>query len=38
MVEGQLQVQDQICKYMDQGDALQNWSFLNFFLGTYDAP
>lgn len=38
MVEGQLRARDQIHDYMDRGDGLQNWNYLDYFLGTYDAP
>lgn len=38
MVEGQLRVRDQIREYIDRGEALQDWNYLEFFLGTYDAP
>ena len=36
MVEGNLRVKDQLAEYIDRGDALENWSYLDFFLGTYD--
>ena len=36
MIEGQLLVRDQIREYMDRGDALESWSYLDYFLGTYD--
>ena len=36
LVEGCLLVKDQICKYMDRGHALESWSYLDYFLGTYD--
>ena len=36
IVEGQLLVRDQICEYMDQGTALEHWSYLDYFLETYD--
>ena len=36
MVEGKLQVKDQIKEYIDRGEALENWSYLDFFLGTYE--
>ena len=36
MLEGNLHVKDQVLEYIDRGDALQNWSYLDFFLGTYD--
>jgi hypothetical protein len=35
-VEGELLLKDQIREYMDHGDALEQWCYLNFFLGTYD--
>ena len=36
MVEGQIQIKDRAREYIDRGDQLENWSFLNFFLETYD--
>src|ERR1700677_4212882 len=36
MVEGQLQLHEQIKEYMDRGYALRDWNYLDFFLGTYD--
>lgn len=36
MVEGTLRLRDQIREYMDQGNALNKWCYLDFFLGTYD--
>ena len=36
MVEGQLLIKDQICEYMDRGNALEHWSCLDYFLDTYD--
>ena len=36
IVEGALLVKDQIREYMDRGDELEQWSYLDFFLGTYD--
>lgn len=36
IVEGRLQAHDQIHKYLDQGEELWNWNYLDFFLGTYD--
>ena len=36
VVEGQLLLKDQIREYMDRGDFLETWSYLDFFLGTYD--
>ena len=38
MVEGQLRARDQIHDYIDRGDGLQNWNYLDYFLGTYDVP
>ena len=35
-VEGQFLLKDQCHEYMDRGDALEDWSYLDFFLGTYD--
>ena len=29
-------MKDQIREYMDRGDGLENWNYLDFFLGTYD--
>ncbi|KAH9048604.1 hypothetical protein EDB83DRAFT_2522880 [Lactarius deliciosus] len=34
MVEGHLHVKDQIREYVDRGEALLTWNFLNYFLGT----
>ncbi len=36
MVEGQLMVKDQVREYVDRRDALENWSYLDYFLGMYD--
>lgn len=36
LVEGRLLVKDQTREYMDRGHALDNWSYLDYFLGTYD--
>jgi hypothetical protein len=36
IVEGRLRVKDQIKEYIDRGDALENWGYLDYFLGTYD--
>ena len=36
IVEGHLLMKDQIREYMDRGDGLENWNYLDFFLGTYD--
>lgn len=36
IVEGHLLMKDQIHEYMDHGDGLAHWNYLNFFLGTYD--
>ena len=35
MVEGHLQIKDWANNYIDRGNLLENWSFLDFFLGTY---
>ena len=36
IVEGQLLIRDQIREYMDRGIALEHWSYLDYFLGSYD--
>ena len=36
--EGRLHIKDQIGDYMDRGEALKDWLYLDFFLGTYDTP
>ena len=36
MVEGHLQIKDRANDYIDRGNLLENWSFLDFFLGTYE--
>ncbi|KAH9025253.1 hypothetical protein EDB84DRAFT_1613857 [Lactarius hengduanensis] len=36
MVEGRLLFKDQIREYLDRGEALLSWNFLDYFLGTYD--
>ena len=36
MVEGQLQIKDHAREYIDRGDALENLSYLVYFLETYD--
>ena len=38
IVQGQLQIKDQALEYIDRGDALECWSYLDFFLGTYNGP
>jgi hypothetical protein len=38
MVQGQLQMKDQAREYIDRGDTLESWSYLDYFLGTYDGP
>ena len=35
-VKGQFLLKDQCREYMDRGDALEHWSYLDYFLGTYD--
>jgi len=37
MVEGELLLKDQVQEYVDQGNPLENWSYLDYFLGTYDS-
>ena len=36
MVHGQLQIVDRAREYIDRGDLLEDWSFLSFFLDSYD--
>ena len=36
MVDGHVHVKEQITEYIEQGDLLANWSYLDFFLGTYN--
>jgi hypothetical protein len=36
LVEGRLHIKDQIREYIDCGNALASWSYLDYFLGTYD--
>lgn len=36
MVQGKLQIKDQAQEYIDRGDTLETWSYLDYFLGTYD--
>ena len=36
MVEGHLQIKDRANDYINRGNLLENWSFLDFFLGTYE--
>lgn len=36
MVDGHVKIKDQICDYVQRGDALESWSYLDFFLDTYD--
>lgn len=36
MVDGHVQLKDQVRDYVYRGDALQDWSYFDFFLGTYD--
>ena len=36
MVKGRLEIKDQAREYIDRGDALESWSYLDYFLGTYD--
>lgn len=33
-----LQLCDQIREYTDRGDALEQFSYIDFFLNTYDTP
>lgn len=35
MVKGNLRIKDQLLEYIDWGDTLENWLYLDFFLGTY---
>lgn len=35
-VEGRFLLKDQCREYIDRGDALEDWSYLDYFLGTYD--
>ena len=37
MVDGHVQIKDQIRDYVQRGDSLESWSYLDFFLDTYDA-
>jgi hypothetical protein len=36
LVEGHLHIKDQICEYIDRRNALASWSYLDYFLGTYN--
>lgn len=36
MVNGHVQLKDQMRDYINRGNALEEWSYLDFFLGTYD--
>jgi hypothetical protein len=36
MVDGHVQLKDQVRDYAHRGDALKEWSYLDFFLGSYD--
>ena len=36
MMEGQLRIKDQVREYIDRGDALQSYCYMDFFLETYD--
>ena len=36
IIEGEVHMKDQISEYIDWGDALGSWSYLNFFLDTYN--
>ena len=36
MVDGHVQLKDQMQDYVHRGDALEQWPYLDFFLGTYD--
>lgn len=36
IVEGHVQIKDQMQEYINRGDPLEEWSYLDFFLGTYD--
>ena len=38
IVQGHLQIKDRALEYIDRGDTLECWSYLDFFLGTYDGP
>ncbi|RDB26275.1 ATP-dependent DNA helicase pfh1 [Hypsizygus marmoreus] len=37
MVEGRIQLRDQLKEYAQRGEALQHYTFLSFFADTYDA-
>lgn len=36
MVDGQVHVKEQITEYTEPGSLLEDWNYLDFFLGTYD--
>jgi hypothetical protein len=36
IVNGRTEIKEKIAEYVNRGDRLQNWSYLDFFLGTYD--
>lgn len=36
IVDGQIHVKDQVQDYVQRGDPLEEWSYLDYFLGTYD--
>jgi hypothetical protein len=36
MVKGRLQIKDHAQEYIDRGDMLESWLYLDYFLGTYD--
>lgn len=36
IVDGEIEIKDQVRDYVFRGDALENWSYLDYFLGTYD--
>lgn len=36
MIDGKVEIKQKLAEYVNRGDALESWSYLDFFLGTYD--
>ena len=36
IIDGQVEIKEKLAEYVNRGDSLESWSYLDFFLGTYD--
>lgn len=36
IIDGKVEIKEKLAEYVNRGDALESWSYLDFFLGTYD--